>query len=119
MEMKSIKWTLMLGIVVGLASCDLDMPKEKNSSFKTLTIEKQDITMSVKYSAKMKGRTDVLISPQVSGQLTRIAVTEGQQVKKGTVLFVIDPRNAQLDLEAAEASLEAALAAESSAKLEY
>ena len=48
--MKSIKWTLMLGIVVGLASCDLDMPKEKNSSFKTLTIEKQDITMSVKYS---------------------------------------------------------------------
>ena len=117
--MKSIKWTLMLGIVVGLASCDLDMPKEKNSSFKTLTIEKQDITMSVKYSAKMKGRTDVLISPQVSGQLTRIAVTEGQQVKKGTVLFVIDPRNAQLDLEAAEASLEAALAAESSAKLEY
>ena len=109
----------MICLVVGLGSCNLDMPKEKNTSFKTLTVQKQDITVPVKYSAKMKGRTDVLITPQVSGQLTRIAVTEGQQVKKGTVLFVIDPRNAQLDLEAAEASLEAALAAESSAKLEY
>ena len=109
----------MICLVVGLGSCNLDMPKEKNTSFKTLTVKKQDITVPVKYSAKMKGRTDVLISPQVGGQLTRIAVSEGQQVTKGTVLFVIDPRNAQLDLEAAEASLEASLAAESSAKLEY
>ena len=109
----------MICIVAGLGSCGLDMPKEKNTSFQTLTVKKQDITVPVKYSAKLKGRTDVLISPQVSGQLTQIAVTEGQQVTKGTVLFVIDPRNAQLDLEAAEASLEAALAAESSAKQEY
>ena len=109
----------MICIVAGLGSCGLDMPKEKNTSFQTLTVKKQDITLPVKYSAKLKGRTDVLISPQVNGQLTQIAVTEGQQVAKGTVLFVIDPRNAQLDLEAAEASLEAALAAESSAKQEY
>lgn len=109
----------MICVVAGLGSCGLDMPKEKNTSFKTLTVQKQDITVPVKYSAKMKGRTDVLISPQVGGQLTQIAVSEGQQVKKGALLFVIDPRNAQLDLEAAEASLEAALAAESSAKLEY
>ena len=109
----------MICIVAGLGSCGLDMPKEKNTSFQTLTVKKQDITVPVKYSAKLKGRTDVLISPQVNGQLTQIAVTEGQQVAKGTVLFVIDPRNAQLDLEAAEASLEAALAAESSAKQEY
>ena len=109
----------MICLVAGLGSCGLDMPKEKNTSFKTLTVHKQDITVPVKYSAKMKGRTDVLISPQVGGQLTQIAVSEGQQVKKGALLFVIDPRNAQLDLEAAEASLEAALAAESSAKLEY
>ena len=114
-----LKWISMICLVAGFGSCNLNMPKEKNTSFETLTVEKQDITVPVKYSARMKGRTDVIISPQVSGQLTRIAVTEGQRVTKGTVLFVIDPRNAQLDLEAAQASLEAALAAESSAKLEY
>ncbi len=119
MKKNNLKWIFMICLVAGLGSCDIDMPKEKHTSFKTLTVEKQNVTVPVKYSAKMKGRTDVLISPQVNGQLTRIAVSEGQQVTKGTVLFVIDPRNAQLDLEAAEASLEAALAAESSAKLEY
>jgi membrane fusion protein (multidrug efflux system) len=40
-------------------------------------------------------------------------------VKKGQVLFVIDQRNAQLELEAAQANLQAALAQENSAKLEY
>ena len=118
-KMDYFKWIFMICLVAGLGSCNLDIPVEKNTSFKTMKVGKQDVTVPVKFSAKMKGRTDVLISPQVSGQLTRIAVSEGQQVAKGTVLFVIDPRNAQLDLEAAEASLEAALAAESSAKLEY
>jgi membrane fusion protein (multidrug efflux system) len=67
----------------------------------------------------MKGQNDVTITPQVSGQLTRICVTEGQTVTKGQTLFVIDQRDAQLELEAAQANLEAAMAAESSAKLEY
>jgi membrane fusion protein (multidrug efflux system) len=40
-------------------------------------------------------------------------------VKKGQTLFVIDSRNAQLELEAAQANLQAALASENSAKLEY
>jgi membrane fusion protein (multidrug efflux system) len=49
----------------------------------------------------------------------KICVTEGQQVKKGQTLFIIDSRNAQLELEAAQANLQAALAQENSAKLEY
>jgi membrane fusion protein (multidrug efflux system) len=113
-----LKWIFMICLVTGFGSCDQKEPKLKLTSYETLIVEKQDITVPVKFSAKMKGRTDVLVSPQVSGQLTQIAVTEGQQVKKGTVLFVIDPRNAQLDLEAALATLEAALAVESSSKQE-
>ena len=106
-------------VVSGLTSCELDMPKQVQTSYETMTIEKQDITVPIKFSAKMKGKTDVTISPQVSGQLMKIAVTEGQLVKKGQLLFVIDQRNAQLELEAAQANLQAALAAENSAKLEY
>lgn len=114
-----MKWTLMLGTAIGLASCNLDMPKEVLSSFETMTVKKQDVTMPIKYSARLKGQSDVTITPQVSGQLMQIAVSEGQQVKKGQVLFVIDSRNAQLELEAAQANLESALAAENSAKMEY
>jgi membrane fusion protein (multidrug efflux system) len=67
----------------------------------------------------MKGQNDVTVTPQVSGQLMKICVTEGEQVKKGQTLFIIDSRNAQLELEAAQANLQAALAQENSAKLEY
>ena len=67
----------------------------------------------------MKGQNDVTVTPQVSGQLMKICVAEGQQVKQGQTLFIIDSRNAQLELEAAQANLQAALAQENSAKLEY
>jgi membrane fusion protein (multidrug efflux system) len=119
MKMKSMKWLCMFGLMIGLVSCGVDMPKETKTSYDTMVVEKQNITVPVKLSAKLKGQSDVVISPQVSGQLMRICVSEGQQVKKGTTLFIIDSRNAQLDLEVAEANLLAAQASERSAKLEY
>ncbi len=112
-------WVWMLGAVVGLASCGVDMPKETQSSYETMTVEKSSIELPYKFSARMKGQNDVTVTPQVSGQLVKICVSEGQQVKQGQTLFVIDSRNAQLELEAAEANLQAALAQENSAKLEY
>ena len=112
-------WVWMLGAAVGFASCGVDMPKETQSSYETMTVEKSSIELPYKFSARMKGQNDVTVTPQVSGQLVKICVTEGQQVKKGQTLFVIDSRNAQLELEAAEANLQAALAQENSAKLEY
>lgn len=120
MKKQSIKWVLALGTIVGgLVSCGLDVPKEVHTSFETMIVKKQDIEVPIKFSAKMKGQTDVTITPQVSGQLVKICVTEGQLVKKGQTLFVIDSRNAQLNLESAQANLQAALASENSARLEY
>ncbi len=114
------KWTLVIGAVVGgLTSCGLDIPEETQSSFETMTVSKTDVEIPAKFSAKMKGQADVNIMPQVSGQLMKIYVSEGQQVKVGQTLFVIDSRNAQLELEAAQANLQAALAQENSAKLEF
>ena len=119
MKMKSLKATLVLCTIAGLVSCGVNMPKETQSSFETMTVKKSDIELPYKFSARMKGQNDVTITPQVSGQLMKICVTEGQQVRKGQVLFIIDSRNAQLELEAAKANLQAAQAQENSAKLEY
>jgi len=121
MKRKNSKtWAVVIATAFsGLVSCNLDIPTETQTSFETMTIQKSDIELPYKFSARMKGQNDVTVTPQVSGQLIKIAVTEGQQVKKGQVLFVIDQRNAQLELEAAQANLQAALAQENSAKLEY
>ena len=119
MKPNTKNWACMLGAAVVLTACGIDVPKEVNTSYETVTIEKKDITVPVKFSAKLKGQTDVTITPQVSGQLMKICVTEGQQVQKGQVLFVIDSRDARLELQDAQANLQAALAQENSAKLEY
>ena len=110
MIVRLFKLSLMLLIIMGLVSCKIDMPKETESSFETMTVKISDIEIPIKFSAKMKGQADVTISPQVSGQLMKICVTEGQQVSAGQTLFVIDSRNAQHDLESAQASVQSAQA---------
>lgn len=116
----------LLLVLAILNACGVDIPKEKQSSFETMVVQKTDIEVPMKFSAKMKGQADVTISPQVSGQLMKICVTEGQQVRKGQTLFIIDSRNAQHELEsakanlqAANANLQAAISQANSAKLEY
>ena len=117
---KALKLTFVLSALVGgMTSCVNGVPEVVPTSFETLTITKSDIEVPVKFSAKLKGETDVTITPQVSGQLMRICVTEGDQVKKGQVLFIIDQRNAQLELESAQANLQSAIAQENSARIEY
>ena len=113
------KQFIFLAVSLVLAACGGETAKFTQTSFPTMTISKSDISIPLKYSATLKGTSDVTIKPQVSGQLMEVCITEGQQVQQGDVLFRIDSRDAQLELEYAEANLLAAQAAESSAKLEY
>lgn len=114
-----MKKSILLILSMALVACGVDAPKTVQTSYPTMTISKSDIFVPLRYSATLKGTSDVTIKPQVTGQLMEVCITEGQQVKKGDVLFRIDSRNAQLELESAEANLAAAIASESSAKLEY
>ena len=114
------RWILIGAAVLGLAACGGNPEAQfVPTSYPTMEVSKSDITLPLKYSATLKGTSDVTIKPQVSGQLMEVCIVEGQQVKKGDVLFKIDSRDAALELESAEANLLAAQASESSAKLEY
>ncbi len=130
MKKKSaLNWAVALAtLAAGLTSCGSNEEEMAvvPTSFETMTVAKSDIVLPIKFSARMKGESDVNIMPQVSGQLLRIAVTEGQQVSRGQTLFVIDSRtaqselqSAQANLQAAQANLQAAQAQASSAKLEF
>ena len=113
------KLLLVGAVAILLTACGGDIPQVVQTSYETMTISKSDISVPLKFSATLKGTADVTITPQISGQLVEVCITEGQQVKKGQVLFRIDSRDAQLELESAEANLLAAQAQESSALLEF
>lgn len=67
----------------------------------------------------MKGREIVEVRPQVSGLITKILIAEGQKVRKGQTLFVIDQVPYQAALNIAESALKSAQAAAESAQLTY
>ena len=89
------------------------------TAFKTLKVKAEDRTIDTKYSATIRGRQDIQVLPQVSGTLQRLCVTEGQRVAKGQALFIIDQVPYQAALNTARANLQAAKAAEATAKLSY
>ena len=63
------------------------------------------------YPATIKGKQDVEIRPMVSGFITKLHVDEGAVVRKGQVLFTIDPVQYQAAVNSAKASVETAQAA--------
>jgi RND family efflux transporter MFP subunit len=62
------------------------------------------------YTGQFAATESVEVRARVSGYLTEIHFQDGQFVKKGDPLFVIDPRPFEIDLAAAKAQLEQASA---------
>ena len=58
--------------------------------YKTMSVSAGDRELEQSYSATIRGRQDIDIYPQVSGRLTQVLVNEGDVVRKGQTLFIID-----------------------------
>ena len=71
------------------------------------------------YSATIRGRQDIDIYPQVSGTIEKLCVTEGQKVRRGQLLFIIDQVPYKAALKTAVANVEAARATLATAALTY
>jgi membrane fusion protein (multidrug efflux system) len=118
----NLKYMTILGTVVAsiLSSCSNNSQRQMPAAnFETMKVTTKDVTMTTKYSATIRGRQDIDIMPQVSGTLTKLCVTEGQVVKTGQTLFIIDQVPYQAALNTALASLESAKAQLATSELEY
>src|SRR5918999_784932 len=79
----------------------------------------QDVPTYLDAIGKTVAREVVSIQPQVSGRITKIHFTDGADVKAGQVLFTIDPRPYQAQLNQAEANVAQAQAALNLAKTNF
>ncbi|ORL54801.1 efflux transporter periplasmic adaptor subunit [Pseudomonas aeruginosa] len=62
------------------------------------------------FNGRIEATETVELRPRVTGYIERVAFREGQEVKKGDVLFNIDPRSYRAELQRAEAQLKRAQA---------
>lgn len=111
----------LLIVLAGLsiASCKSRTVEEETSDYKTLTVKLENRTLMQGYSARLDGQQVVEVRPQVSGLITRICIDEGQKVRKGQVLFVIDQVPYQAALAEATANVKSAEANLATAKLNF
>lgn len=117
---KSAGMVLASACVMALASCgggQGQMMQQAAPEIKTMNVSYGASELESSFPATIKGRTDIDIRPQVTGFITKVHVDEGQQVKKGQVLFTLDQVQFQAAVESAQASVKVAETAVSNAAL--
>ena len=65
----------------------------------------RNVTDFVDYTGRTNAKNSVAIQPRVTGYLVKMPFKEGAEVKKGDLLFEIDPRPYQAQYEAAQAQV--------------
>lgn len=65
----------------------------------------QDVPVQLRAIGTMEASESVVVRTQISGELVNVAFREGQDVRKGQLLFQLDPRSYQAALRKAEAAL--------------
>jgi membrane fusion protein (multidrug efflux system) len=70
-----------------------------------VSVEQRDVPVYGEWVGNLDGYVNAQIQPQVSGYLVRQVYREGQHVRKGDVLFEIDPRSFQASLDQAQGQL--------------
>ena len=82
-------------------------------------LQKSTANLTTAYPATIKGKQDVEIRPQVSGFITKLCVDEGATVRKGQVLFIVDPTQYEAAVRTAKAAVATAEAAVSTQQMTY
>lgn len=85
--------------------------------YAVVTVQPESVALSTSYPASIRGRQDVEIRPNVSGFITKLCVDEGATVRKGQVLFMIDPVQYEEAVNVARAAVKVAEANVATAKL--
>ena len=110
----------LIAVVLLTSSCGEEKRKAHDAvQYKTMVVSRKDMTLERQYSARLTGRQIVEVRPQVSGCITRILTNEGDAVRKGQTLFIIDQVPYRAALEVAVAARKSAEARLATARMNY
>ena len=106
---------LYLALLVFCFACSAETEgKQKQRTAAPVTVGsviKKDVPVQIVTIGNVEPYSSVAIKSMVNGQLIKTAFKEGQDVRKGDLLFVVDPRPLEAALKQAEAILERDLSA--------
>jgi membrane fusion protein, multidrug efflux system len=92
-------------LAVGACSGKRPMPAPAAVPVRVGTVVQKDVPVQIRNVGTVQPYTAVAVRAQVSGEIMAVHFGEGKDVKKGELLFSIDPRPYQAALAQAEAAL--------------
>ena len=99
---------LIIFLPLALAGCGekkiTNVPPAAESVLVT-KVQAMDVPVQLHEFGRLSSPESVNVQPQVNGRIMEVHFVEGQEIKKGDLLFVIDPRPYQAQLEQSEAQL--------------
>lgn len=116
-----IKWAIIALVILAIAvfAYNRFKPTEEAPSYITASTEIGDIENNVMASGKVKALNTVDVGAQVSGEVTRLYVDVGDEVKKGDLIAQIDQVTQRNNLSNQQATLKQSRAGLQSAQAEY
>jgi multidrug efflux system membrane fusion protein len=104
---------LVAVLALGAAGCTEQRAESKQAQGKgrppvpvaVAPVEQKSMAVQVTAIGTVDPYTQVAVRAQVSGELLRVHITEGQDVKKGDLLFTLDPRTLEAALAQSQANL--------------
>lgn len=112
-SLKPLRFPLAALAVVVLSACGRTPDAVQAPAAPKVSVAKvieQPINEWDEFTGRLEAPETVEVRPRVSGQVDLVAFTEGAQVKKGDLLFQIDPRPFQAEVRRLEAQLQQAKA---------
>jgi membrane fusion protein (multidrug efflux system) len=92
-------------LLVGLGCGKSEPPKPPPPDVEVVQAEQKDVPIWREWIGTLDGLVNAQIKPQVTGYLLRQTYTDGAFVRKGQLLFEIDPRTFQAALDQAKGKL--------------
>lgn len=99
---------LIVFLSLAIAACDQKKMTNAPPAVKNVLVTKvqaMDVPVQLHEFGRLSSPESVNVQPQVNGRIMEVHFVEGREVKKGDLLFVIDPRPFQADLEQSQGQL--------------
>lgn len=114
----SVKVLVVSVLLAGCTAKSETKQEEAELALPVIQLTKQDATLDRDYASNLEAVQNVEVRARAAGYLDKILVDEGKAVKKGQLLFQLNPAEYQVKVAEARASLESATAQAQSSEVE-
>jgi multidrug efflux system membrane fusion protein len=99
---------ILVAVALAALACKQEKAKRADEAVPVTvaTVEQKDIPIQIRAIGNVQPLSNVAVRALAGGQLLKVSFKEGDDVRKGALLFTIDPRPYDAELRQAEANLQ-------------